>query len=345
MRRHHVHAEGTPREQSRYDLSVESVRTASAAPIETHDGHLGVQRPISGEVHMATRPSPFNGHKTLSNGEKRLRTAVPARRNGNGQQRHKVVAVPARSITSSFWKFFIGFIAGASLVFLPTFVTALAPHETESHLALFTTSRFSMGLIVAVFIAIMTSLQEYKKPARPWSIFMRALALPGLVIGSWQSLADNSRLREKDSELHASESLARDISGVREIEAGQQIQTPIVPTKTSSLTPTTSIQYASLLPVDVLRATRSLTPSAQERRFLIVVDRRADSTAAAVRAQELQATCCSRAAYVRERPGSGWYVLESAESRTHTEALRRAIDLRKDYPDLKLNPQLLAVEK
>lgn len=291
---------------------------------------------------MATRPSPFNGHKAPSNGAKRLRSPVSARRNGNGQLYHSVIP-PSRSITSPFWKFLIGFTAGACLVFLPSFVTATAPHETESHLAFFTTSRFSMGLVVAVFIAIMTSLQEYKKAAPPWSIFMRALALPGLVIGSWQSLADNSRLREKDGELHASESLARDLGDVPELVPNARLEAPIVPLQTSNLTPETSTQYASLLPLDLLRVSLRPVPSVQEKRFLIVIDTRADSTAAVLRTRELQSTCCAGAAYVRERPGGGWYVLDSAEPRTHTEALRRAVALRKEYPNLKLNPQLLAV--
>jgi hypothetical protein len=192
---------------------------------------------------------------------------------------------------------------------------------------------------VAVFIAVMTMLQEYQKPARPWSIFMRALALPGLVIGSWHSLADNSRLRDADKELHAAELVGRESSGITLIATDAPAEAPIVRRKTSGLTPDTRIRYASLLPPDLFRAASSLTLSSP----LIVVDRRPDSTSAATRAQELRSTCCPGASWLHERPGGGWYVLESTASRTHTEALRRAIAIREKCSELK--PQLLAVEK
>ncbi len=265
----------------------------------------------------------------------------------NGHHTGEAIVLPPRSITSSQAKFVVGLLAGSSVVFLPPLVTSLAFREAApSDVVLFTTTRVSMGVVVAVFIAILTTLQEYQKPARPWSVFMRALALPGLVIGSGQSLADASRLRDADKERHAAESLAAEISGIPEIATEAQSVAPIASKKTSGLTPDTGITYASLLPPDLFRAASlQLAASVQEARYLIVVDRRPDSTGAATRAQELRSVCCPRASSLRVQPGEGWYVLESAESRTHTEALRRAFEIRKTYQDLKLDPQLLAVGK
>jgi hypothetical protein len=243
-------------------------------------------------------------------------------------------------------KFIVGFTAGSSLVFLPPLVTSLAFHEAEpSDVVLFTPARVSMGMVVAIFIAIITTIQEYQKPARPWSIFTRSLALPGLVIGSWQSLADNSQLRDADKELHAAEDLAAELSGIPEIGETRAAE-PVVRQKTSGVMPDTVTRYASLVPIDLFRgASRQIGSSVGEPHFLVVLDRRPDSTGAAMRAQELRPVCCPRASYIRERSGGGWYVLESTESRTRTESLRKAIAISKTYPALKLDPQLLPLEK
>ena len=297
---------------------------------------------------MKPRSISLNGHKLLSNGDRRPRAAAPARRHVNGNHGVAPIVVPARAVTSPIAKFVVGFTAGSSLVFLPPLLTSLAFREAEpSDVVLFTTTRISLGVVVAVFIAIITTIQEYQKPARPWSIFTRALALPGLVIGSWQTLADNAKLRDADKELHAAEDLAAEVSGIPEIPAKTRAAEPTVRLKISGLTrDNNGVQAASLLPPDLLLAASSqFGASVEEPRFVIVIDRRPDSTSAATRAQELRSTCCPRASYLREQPSGGWYVVESSESRTRTEALRKAIEIRKIYPKLELDPQLLAVEK
>ena len=294
---------------------------------------------------MRTKSIPLNGHKPQTNGDKPFRTPPAAHRRVNGNHRPPPsIVMPARAITSPTAKFMVGFIAGSSLVFMPPLVTSLAFHNADpSHVVLFNTSRVSLGMAVAVFIAILSTLQEYQRPARPWSIFMRALALPGLVIGSWQSLADTSQLRDKEQKLHAAEDYGEELTGIPKISDART--TEPIQQKRTAVVPDTGIRYASLLPLELFSAASpQLGASVDEPRYLIVLDRRPDSTAAAARAQELKSTCCPAAA-TRQESVSGWYVLESTESRTHTDALRRAVAIRNSYPDLRLAPQLLPLEK
>ena len=294
---------------------------------------------------MRTKSIPLNGHKPQANGDTPFRTTPATRRRGNGNHRPPQTSVlPARAIISPTAKFVVGFIAGSSLVFLPPLVTTLAFHNAEkSDVVVFTATRVSLGMAVAVFIAIIASIQEYRRPARPWSVFMRALALPGLLIGSWQSLADNSQLRIKDRELHDAEEAGREAGNIPLISEALPAK-PIARQETFTM-PGTGIRYASVLPLDLFRtASPSLAPQS-EPRYLVVVDRRPDSTAAAARAQELRPTCCPGAATRQERSATGWYVLESIETRTHTEALRRAVAIRNSYPELRLAPQLLPLDK
>jgi len=288
---------------------------------------------------MATKRISSNGHRLVDG-------LMPARQPNTNHQRVGIRS-PTQSIRSTVPKGAIGFIAGCSLVFLPPVLTSLAFHGAEhSDVQPFSKARILSGLVVAIFIAAITTIQEYQKAARPWSIFVRALAIPGLAIGSWQSLADSTRLRETDRERHDADDLAAEVGGISEIEEGANGAELLLPPGTSAISPDSGIRYASLLaPDDLVRAVASLQLGATvaEPRFLIVINRTADSTGAAERARALRTTCCPRASYRPAQPGRGWYVLESGESRTRTASLRRAIALKKTHPELKLEPQLVAV--
>lgn len=233
----------------------------------------------------------------------------------------------------------VGFIAGSSLAFLPPLVTSLGARSAEpSHVVLFSLPRVSLGVALAMFIAVLTTIQEYQKPGRPWSIFLRALALPGLLVGSLQSLTDNAQLRDNEQRLHAAEEFQEELTGISTIS--DEPEKPAARKKGTAAVPDTGIIVASVLPLDWLR----IDPPQQEPRYYIVLDRRPDGASATTRAEELKPTCCPGAATLQERSGTGWYVIDSKEARSHTDALRRALVI-KNYTELKLAPQLLAVER
>jgi hypothetical protein len=253
------------------------------------------------------------------------------------------------AISSPLWHGLIGFIAGLALIFLPPLLASLAilgDHETD--ISLFSQGRVVTGVAVAAFIALITVIFEYKRPESPQRVFTRALAVPGLMLGSWQTLTSTTQLREAHREIHANQADAEKTAGIEVIDDATTTAPP--PKPTSSRAVVSTVHYASLAPsAEAIRSLARLQLGAviAERRYQVVLSVDADTLAAAQRRKEIQATCCARSYYsVRtEQKGGPWFLLESRETYPRTLALKRAIALKAKYPKLKLEPQLLAAPK
>jgi hypothetical protein len=134
-------------------------------------------------------------------------------------------------ISSPFAKFGIGFTAACSLIFLPPLLSWVTFLEApRSDVSLFSWPMVLASIAIAFIIGLITAIHEYRSPVRPWLVFTRALAIPGLVMGSWHNLGSTTRLRDADKQIHQAEQQACQLADI-----GGCDDTPSTPDSTVSL--------------------------------------------------------------------------------------------------------------
>lgn len=257
--------------------------------------------------------------------------------------REMIARIRAASITSPIGKFCVGLTAGVSLIFLPPLLTTLAfAGASESDVSAFSGRRILIGLATALLVALIATIFEFRRSVQPRQVFLRALAAPDLVLGSWQSLADTYKLREAHREIHEVQDLAQTTSDIPDADTSNApvpdsaTSSTAQPSQRQSGTDRVFVQTPALLWV---ASARQLGASVKEQRYLVVLNRRADSVSAIARARERR-LCCSRAAHRQQ--GRVWFVVDSPDARPKTDALKRALAIRTKYPSIKLDVQLLA---
>ena len=252
-------------------------------------------------------------------------------------------------IRSSIAKFAIGFSAACSLLFLPPLMSWVTLLEgTPSDISQFSWMKSAASVAIAIMIGAITVIHEYRLPVRPWQVFTRALAIPGLVMGSWHSLGSTAALRDSDKKLHDSE---RQVCEALEIPScGDTTTTADSAARRQSSLPTVSgAHLASIFPTDaivpyVLGA--QLGATVKEGRYLLVLGRPTNPTskpAADSMTARLRKDCCPTA--TSTPLGKEWVVVDNPEPRSKSDALKRAIELRKFRGKETLRLEIVAAPK
>jgi len=96
-----------------------------------------------------------------------------------------------KKVTSPYAKFLIGALAGFSVVTIPRLSSSLISGE-EAGFDYFPMNYIMAIVTFAVLLGLLVMVMEYKLPKPPKETFFAALAIPGLIVGSLNSVVDNA---------------------------------------------------------------------------------------------------------------------------------------------------------
>lgn len=108
------------------------------------------------------------------------------------------------TITSSYAKFAIGFVAGITAITLPRIAAILGSANQFETANLVSAGYIGVGLVFAVLLGTIVVITEYKMPKIPRETFFTALAIPGVIAGSFTTILATG---EGNREYQANEQL------------------------------------------------------------------------------------------------------------------------------------------
>lgn len=235
-------------------------------------------------------------------------------------------------------KFLLGFFAGVCSCFLPRLMVAL---NASADLIAFEKSYIICAMIFSAIVGIVVMILEWKIAVEPGKTFMMALSLPALLSGTIntndaiqfgkRASAGIEEMIQREEHIPISKDTVKNITPLSKIDDNKSNDLSLsFPLIGISEAYASDARYKS----DNIFAFR-------ERLYIIVLDRASNRQIAARRARELKAS-------IREATpvdiGGRYYVILGNTRLPRTEALIRADQLRRNYSNLGLNPELLPLE-
>lgn len=245
-----------------------------------------------------------------------------------------------RSVTVStpVVKFFIGLFASMGAVFLPRLSTALFA-GAGGELTVITTQYAVAATGFSAFVGMAVMLKEWRVASRPWDTFVSALGIPAVVAGALNGHMDAQELINRaKTETQLTNALS-DAAGIPIRPAASA--TPI--SRDEKARP--GLNLAGLPGLLVMPAYASspgpvepqLGTQVVESTYWIVLGRDADEQRAKGKAEELRKRLAVRPPGRPEvkievlQFGKEFLVVEAGGARVRSEALLRALELKRDY--------------
>ncbi len=235
-------------------------------------------------------------------------------------------------VSKPTFKFLIGFLAGFCAAIFPRLTALLLVGDGQDDLAIMTPGYLLCSTIFASLIGAVVMVMEWNVSKEPRATFMAALGIPAIITGSFNTIDGASSLEQQ---VQKNRELTQQIERAFEIDV-------IPPTRIEPLSSNDSYEKHGLpFPLGLIpeanaaekseihyrprfRVSPSIHP--QEKRFVVVLDRRSTRHAAVARAKELNETMPARA-IASER---GFLIIQHASPTGRSEALLEAIRLRKE---------------
>lgn len=245
--------------------------------------------------------------------------------------------------SQQFLKFCIGMFAGLCATIVPKMVTALATSDPTGTIVLFGGDYLMLSVALSVLLGVSVMILKWQEPCLPQAIFYSALGLPALIAGSFNMSASLHTLDKAQWQIDR-------LNAALHQEAGVNTYAPeplmMIPNDQTSMLPEdqsffvfrfVATAYAQE-PADISKKKLPLVQKhfdpgkvLRQPQFIIVI-KKTNSVREAKEAWKKIEPNFPGASIVKGT--SSYYVIESAQTKSRTDATLRALELRRKFPKL-----------
>lgn len=243
-----------------------------------------------------------------------------------------------KTMTRHITNFTIGFFASLCAVFVPRMLALLSGNGSE--IQLLHVNYVVVGMLFSLIIGGVTAILEQSKNRTAAERFMSALGIPALLAGALNTGTASVDLRNSEADNQKLAAALQKQSGIRISDEAVTI-TPLQPVRDDrgrfdfSLI---SSAYAGDEASPAQKGGIGLGIQVEQKPYVVVLDKSKSEAEALKKAQKLRKTVPGATAV---QSGDGYLVIDGTETRTKSDAILRAIELKNET---KLKPYLLQVK-
>ena len=244
-----------------------------------------------------------------------------------------------KTMSKHIANFTIGFFASLCAVFVPRMLAMLNSNGNE--IQLLPVNYVIVGMLFSLIIGGVTAILEQAKNRTPAERFVSALGIPALLAGALNTGTASVDLRNSETNNQKLTAALQKQSGIRINDDAATIR-PLQPVRDEqgrfdfSLIPSAHARDDAS-PV-AQRGGSSLGIQVEQKPYVVVLEKSKNEAEALKKAEKLRKTVPNATAV---QSGENYLVIDGTETRTKSDAMLRAIELKNET---KLKPYLLQVK-
>jgi hypothetical protein len=243
-----------------------------------------------------------------------------------------------KTMTRHIANFTIGFFASLCAVFVPRMLAMLNSGGNE--IQLLSVNYVAVGMLFSLIIGGVTAILEQARSRTAAERFMSALGIPALLAGALSTGTASVDLRNSEASNQKLTAALQKQSGIRISDEPAMI-TPLQPVRDDrgrfdfSLIPSA---YAGDDAAQPQQVAVNLGIQVEQKPYVVVLEKSKSEAEALKKAEKLRKTVPNATAV---RSGDRYLVIDGTATRTKSDAMLRAIELKNQT---KLKPYLLQVK-